>query len=197
MKRLVPGRYDLGLLYRILSGRVRGRREFRQAVRVHARGAAVAEPLGFGERHRPFRYYESLIVYRRLSEGGRTLAEWQIEGWPREARGELVDALASFVADLHERGVFHMDLTPPNVFLARHSGGRLELFAVDLETTRIGAPTSAALSIRSLERMCEKFPGVGARERLRFLDRYRAGRPSLAIPHELFCSRIGAEATQP
>ncbi len=192
VKRLAPQRYDLGLLYRILSGRVRGRREFRQAVRVHRRGVPVAEPLAFGERHRPFRSYESQLVYRRLPASGRTLAAWPVDTWPAAERRRVLDALASFAAELHERGVFHLDLTPLNVFLARAPDGELDLFAVDLETARLGRASSASLSLRSLAKMREKFRDLRPGEGQRFLDRYLAARPSLAVSREVLCARIGA-----
>jgi hypothetical protein len=115
VKRLAYEKLDLALLLRVVLSRMRGAREFRNAVRAHARGAPVALPLAFGVALRPQRGYESLLVYRLLPEGSRTLAELAWGQLPRERRAGTLSALARLTADLHGRGVFHLDLTPMNV----------------------------------------------------------------------------------
>ena len=124
VKRLLYERLDLSLWLRVVLSRVRGVREFRNAVRAHARGAPVPEPLAFGVATRPQRGYESLLVYRRLPEGSRTLAELKLESLPDDQRAGILAALAGLTADLHERGVYHLDLTPMNVVRTGGSDAR-------------------------------------------------------------------------
>ena len=174
VKRLAYARLDLSLWLRIFFARVRGAREFRNAVRAHARGAPVPEPLAFGVARRPQRGYESLLVYRHLPEGSRTLAELQLDSLPRDQRAAILAALAKLTADLHDRGVYHLDLTPLNV--VRTGGSDLEpaLLAVDLETIRLARFHRRGLEARSLARIDERFAWACAEERERFLAAYRA-----------------------
>ena len=174
VKRLRYERLDLSLWLRVLLSRVRGAREFRNAVRAHARGAPVPEPLAFGVATRPQRGYESLLVYRRLPEGSRTLAELKLESLPDDQRAGILAALAELTADLHERGVYHLDLTPLNVVRTGGSDARPALLAVDLETIRLARQRRRGLAERSLARIDERFAWASGEERERFLAAYRA-----------------------
>jgi hypothetical protein len=174
VKRLAYERLDLSLRLRVALSRVRGAREFRNAVRAHARGAAVPEPLAFGVSLRPRRGYESLLVYRRLPPGSRTLAELGLERLPDERRAAALLALARLAADLHRRGVFHLDLTPLNVVRTGGPDAAPSLVAVDLETIRLGWLGRGRLAARSLARIDERFAWISAEERERFRQSYRA-----------------------
>ncbi|HEY8155134.1 MAG TPA: lipopolysaccharide kinase InaA family protein [Myxococcota bacterium] len=174
VKRLAYPKLDLSLWLRVALSRVRGVREFRNAVRAHARGAPVVEPLAFGVSVRPRRGYESLLVYRLLPEGSRTLAEIGFDSLPRERREETLAALARLAADLHERGVYHLDLTPMNVVRTGGSDAEPALIAVDLETIRLGGLQPRRLAGRSLARIDERFAFACDEERERFRAAYRA-----------------------
>ena len=174
VKRLAYPQLDLSLWLRVRLSRVRGAREFRNAVRAHARGAPVAEPLAFGVAVRPRRGYESLLVYRLLPEGSRTLAELEFERLPPERRAGTVAALAELTAKLHDRGVFHLDLTPMNVVRTGGSDAEPALVAVDLETIRLAGFFQRALAARSLARIDERFAWASNQERERFREAYRA-----------------------
>ncbi len=174
VKRLAYARLDLSLWLRVIFSRMRGAREFRNAVRAHARGAAVPEPLAFGVTTRPRRGYESLLVYRHLPEGSRTLAELHFDRLPRDERAGILAALAKLTADLHARGVYHLDLTPMNVVRIGGSQAEPALLAVDLETIRLAGLRRRGLTARSLARIDERFAWAGADEREGFLAAYRA-----------------------
>jgi len=174
VKRLRYERLDFSLWLRVVLSRVRGVREFHNAVRAHARGAPVPEPLAFGVALRPQRGYESLLVYRRLPQGSHTLDELALERLPQPQRAGLLAALAELTADLHERGVYHLDLTPMNVVRTGGSDARPTLLAVDLETIRLGRQRRPGLAARSLARIDERFAWASAEERERFLAAYRA-----------------------
>jgi hypothetical protein len=179
VKRLAYERLDLSLRLRIALARMRGLREFRNAVRAHARGAAVPEPLAFGVVARPGTGYESLLVYRRLPAGSRTLAELGFDALAPDRRAGVLAALARLAADLHRRGVYHLDLTPMNVVRIGGSDAEPELLAVDLETIRLGRVRRRRLAARSLARIDERFTWSGAGERERFRQAYlaRSGAP--------------------
>lgn len=172
VKRLAYPKLDLSLWLRVALSRMRGAREFRNAVRAHARGAPVAQPLAFGVALRP-RSYESLLVYRLLPEGSRTLAELAFDRQPRDRRAGTLAALARLAADLHGRGVFHLDLTPMNVVRTGGSDADPSLVAVDLETIRLARFQQRALAARSLARLDERFAWASDEERDRFREVYR------------------------
>ena len=174
VKRLAYERLDLSLWLRVALSRMRGVREFRNAVRAHARGAPVVEPLAFGVAQRPRRGYESLLVYRLLPEGSRTLEELTWDRLPRERRAGTLAALAKLTADLHDRGVFHLDLTPMNVVRTGGSDAEPALVAVDLETIRLAGSFQRSLAARSLARLDERFAWASEAERDRFREIYRA-----------------------
>jgi hypothetical protein len=100
VKRLAYPRLDLSLWLRVLLSRVRGAREFRNAVRAHARGAPVVEPLAFGVAVRPRRGYESLW----------STASWRkplaSRRFTRSGRSPCGDLAAAKRRPFHERGVF-------------------------------------------------------------------------------------------
>jgi hypothetical protein len=174
VKRLAYPRLDLSLRLRVALSRVRGAREFRNAVRAHARGAPVPEPLAFGTALAARPGYESLLIYRRLPDGSRTLASLGREALAGERRADTLAALARLAADLHERGVFHLDLTPMNVMCTGGSDAEPALVAVDLETIRVGRLFRRALAARSLARIEQRFVWSSAQERARFLETYQA-----------------------
>jgi tRNA A-37 threonylcarbamoyl transferase component Bud32 len=173
VKRLAYEKLDLSLWLRLALSRMRGAREFRNAVRAHARGAPVVEPLAFGVARRPRRGYESLLVYRLLPEGSQTLAELAWGQQPRDRRAGTLAALAKLAADLHERGVFHLDLTPMNVVRTGGSDAEPALVAVDLETIRLASASQRSLAARSLARLDERFAWASDEERDRFREAYR------------------------
>lgn len=174
VKRLAYAELDWSLRWRIALSRMRGAREFRNATGAHARGAPVPEPLAFGVALAPGPGYESLLVYRRLPQGSRTLSELRIDALPLAQRAGLLAALARLTADLHERGVYHLDLTPMNVVCTGGPAAEPALIAVDLETIRLGRRQRRGLAARSLARIDERFGWSSGEERERFLAAYRA-----------------------
>ena len=123
---------------------------------------------------RPRRGYESLLVYRLLPEGSRTLAELEFDRLPRERRAGTLAALAKLTADLHDRGVFHLDLTPMNVVRTGGSDAEPALVAVDLETIRLASASTSARWRRARWRgSTSASRGRRDEERERFREAYR------------------------
>jgi len=174
VKRLAYERLDLSLWLRVALSRMRGVREFRNAVGAHARGAPVPEPLAFGVVRSRQSGYESLLVYRRLPDASRTLAELGFDALAPPERAGILAALARLTADLHERGVYHLDLTPMNVVHTGGSDAEPALLAVDLETIRLARQRRRGLAARSLARIDERFAWASNAEREGFLAAYQA-----------------------
>jgi tRNA A-37 threonylcarbamoyl transferase component Bud32 len=96
-------------------------------------------------------------------------------GAARDERRRLVDAVAAFVASLHERGVSHGDLKGSNL-LVRARGGAFEPYLVDLAEVRLRRAVPEAERIEALAQLSASTPlAVTRAERLRFLARYAPG----------------------
>jgi tRNA A-37 threonylcarbamoyl transferase component Bud32 len=90
-------------------------------------------------------------------------------------RSELVDAVASFVAALHARGIAHGDLKGSNL-LVRERGAAFELFLVDLAEVRFASAVPEAERVEALAQLNASTPlAVTLRQRVRFLARYAPG----------------------
>lgn len=90
-------------------------------------------------------------------------------------RRRLIDAVASFLAALHARGVAHADLKGSNL-LVRERGEGFELFLVDLAAVRCRGALREAERIEALAQLNASTPlAVTRAERLRFLAHYLPG----------------------
>ena len=160
-------------------------REMRACVAAAARGLPVAPALAVGRR----RGSSGVSVF--LSEGvadAISLSDaWSNvvlngdEGSCRTAARGYIDAVADLFARAHERGFLHGDAHPSNVLTTRDAGGRVATTWIDLKAARfLRGPASLSPSIRSLAQLDQYFHRRATRtERLRFLRRYLAARPSV------------------
>src|SRR5207248_1116756 len=90
---------------------------------------------------------------------------------PAERR-ELIEALAAFVARLHEAGVTHPDLHPGNL-LVREVAGHREFFLIDVHDIQLGPPLSRAARRANLALLNRWFQIRSTRtDRLRFWRAY-------------------------
>lgn len=159
---------------RVGFGRSRARRAWLAAHGLKLRKVACPAPLALLER----RNGETLFAMREI-EGATSFESFAVQHavhLPPEERRSLVDALASFVARVHERGGHHDDLSAKNLLL-RRAGSSFELYLVDLEDFRLGAAPSDEQLVRALGQLNDVPPRAFAlRERLRFWCGYRRAR---------------------
>ncbi|UCD49420.1 MAG: phosphotransferase [Phycisphaerales bacterium] len=159
--------YDERLRTRVraASGLSKGRRAYRNGVRLSQAGVSCPRMLGYAER-RPF---GPALIVTELAEGAMRFDLWALEhGVPRTT----AIALAHFVRDLHDRGISHTDLSPRNILIRRSdpAGGFLLL---DYEDARFGPPVSRRRRLKNLHHLHERVIGyVPLRDRLRFLHTY-------------------------
>jgi hypothetical protein len=121
---------------------------------------ATPEPVAFFER--PVRHaalQSSYYVCRLFPGTGSVRAAFtafaagadSFEGLPKQA---FYEALAEFAGRMHERGVYHRDLSAGNV-LARVRDGRAEFSVIDTGRARFfPGPLKERLRLADLKRLC-------------------------------------------
>ena len=150
---------------RIALGFSKGRRAYRNGVRLGAVGISCPRMLGYAER----RPAGPALIVTELAHDSTRLDLWALEhGVPRPT----VLALARFIRDLHDRGVWHTDLSPRNILLERSDlNGKFLL--LDYEDARFVARVSNRRRLGNLHHLHERILGyVSVRDRLRFLRTY-------------------------
>jgi hypothetical protein len=159
--------YDERLQTRVRTtlGLSKGRRAYRNGVRLGQAGVSCPRMLGYAER-RPF---GPALIVTELAEEATRFDLWALEHGVGRA---TVVALAHFVRDLHERGIWHTDLSPRNILIRRSDpAGRFLL--LDYEDARFGPLVSRRQRVKNLHHLHERVIGyVSLRNRLRFLRTY-------------------------
>jgi hypothetical protein len=153
----------------------KARRSWNSACEMERRGVATPEPVAFFER--PVRHAAlqgSYYVCRLFPGTGSVRTAFTAfaagadayEGLPKEA---FYRALAAFVNHLHERGVYHRDLSAGNV-LARVVDGRADFSVIDTGRARfLPGPLPERLRLADLKRLCHPLTWP---ERERFASLY-------------------------
>ena len=138
-------------------------REFERMRSLQRRGVPAPVPLGWGSRPGAFGVGESFLVTAALDDVV-SLIEFRSDN-----HRNVAALLGRFVARMHDAGVLHGDLHAGN-FLVRPSG---EIFLVDLDAVRLGAPLDEATSLANLAMLASSFTRRCSRsDRLRFLAAY-------------------------
>ena len=148
-----------------------GRRERDRAREALARGVPVARPLALGERRRFGFLLDSLLAFECL-EGVPLDAALASRPPGDPARNRLLEALAGFLREVHDRGLHHGDLHAGNV-LFREDPGRLRFFLLDLGAARFRARMGTREREEGLAQIGLFLLGrTSAAERMRFLRGY-------------------------
>lgn len=154
---------------RTFLGLAKGRRGFRNGLRLAASGVRVPHQLACLE----FRPFGPTVVVMELLDSICTVVSWLIER--QESGGvsrEAIQQFSEFVAAMHRQGVFHCDFSPRNVMVQR-AGGDLEFVLIDLEDVRFGRSADRRRCIKTLARFArESLELVSIRTTIRFLRLY-------------------------
>lgn len=127
-------------------------RAFRYAVELRARQIATPEPVAYIVQRRGLRLQHSYLITRQESlprdfyEFGRG---------PLQGREHIVEAMVKMAAEMHEKGVLHLDFSPGNI-LFEEVGGKVRLSVVDINRMRFGRV--------SVEEGCKSFARLWGKE---------------------------------
>ena len=150
---------------RVALGLAKGRRAYRNGLRLRRAGVNCPRMLGYAER----RPVGPVMVITDLIDDAMRLDHW-VSRHPI-ARPDVI-ALARYLRHMHDQGITHVDLSPRNI-LIRHTEAQAEFFLLDYEDARFAREVSSRQRLDNLhhlhERMAKQVPLC---DRLRFLRIY-------------------------
>ncbi len=151
---------------RTLLGFSKGRRAFYNGMRLKQVGIGCPRMLGYAER-RPTG--PAMVITELISDGIR-LDHWM----PQQGmQREMVRALARYIRDMHDRGVFHLDLSPRNLLIQPFAGGGYKFFLLDYEDARFTRKVRRRTRLNNLHHLHERvMEFIPLRARVRFLRAY-------------------------
>ncbi|HNS21162.1 MAG TPA: lipopolysaccharide kinase InaA family protein [Sedimentisphaerales bacterium] len=159
--------YDERLRTRLRTrlGCSKGRRAYRNGVRLRATGIACPRMLGYAEQ----RPSGPAMIVTELIEDGMRLDHWIAKYGVGK---NLPAGLARFVRNMHDRGVTHVDLSPRNIMVRMRDDG-YEFLLLDYEDARFLHNVDRRTRCRDLNHLHERLAvHTSLRDRLRFLRVY-------------------------
>jgi tRNA A-37 threonylcarbamoyl transferase component Bud32 len=158
----------------------RGKRTWKAAHTLLARGVPTPEPVAYGEKRRARMLLESFFVTRAIAhaiplstlfpEAGRRARD----GHPVD-RADLIRRTALLVRMMHERGIWHRDLKAGNILAEPMPGSGMQLYLTDLDGIRVKDTVRHVERIRDLARLNRSLitsPALSVRDRHCFLQWY-------------------------
>jgi tRNA A-37 threonylcarbamoyl transferase component Bud32 len=156
----------------------------RYASRLRQAGIETPRVVAYLQRGRWLGTPEALLVTEGVP--GLTLREQVRMPLPLRTRRSLIQALARFLARIHDAGIYHGDFSAFNILVSEAAeapfGWQIDL--IDLDAIRSVKHISYRRQIKNLDELGRNFTllaEVSVRERLRFLSHYRAARKKLRV----------------
>jgi tRNA A-37 threonylcarbamoyl transferase component Bud32 len=158
----------------------RGKRTWKAAHALLARGVPTPEPVAYGEKRKRRMLLESFFVARALAHAIPLSALFPEAGpgardrYPVD-KADLIRRTALLVRMMHERGIWHRDLKAGNILAEPMPGGGMQLYLTDLDGIRVKNTVRRVERIRDLARLNRSLigsPALSARDRLHFLQWY-------------------------
>jgi len=140
-------------------------RAWRGAAACLRRGIPTPLPLAYLERRTKGIVAESAFLAVRI-EDAREIRDL-FRTLPADGLSRLLETLAAFLRDCHDRGILHRDLSDGNILVRTGASGDFELFLIDTNRIRVRRSVPAYLRLRNLVRL-----GVPPASRDEFLRLY-------------------------
>lgn len=139
-------------LYYSFLGSTKAQRSHMHALELARRGIGVAETIGCGEERRALGILGRSYYVSRVVDSTEAHIHPHARGWA--APEGFMPALASFLAELHERGVAHEDLSPGNILYRYSPESGYSFYLVDLNRMKLyDRPLTLQESIRNMDRL--------------------------------------------
>jgi len=158
----------------------RGKRTWKAAHALLARGVPTPEPVAYGERRRARMLRESFFVTRALAHAIPLSALFPEAGpgardrYPVD-KADIIRRTALLVRMMHERGIWHRDLKAGNILAEPMPGSGMQLYLTDLDGIRVKNTVRPAGRIRDLARLHRSLitsPALSVRDRHCFMQWY-------------------------
>jgi tRNA A-37 threonylcarbamoyl transferase component Bud32 len=163
--------------------RSRARRNWIGARALHVRGISTPEAIALIEC-RSGQLLQRTLLLTRYVDQFHELNDYLLMRYNRrlteeEARHKrrFLAALAGFIRDMHDRGIYHADLKSNNI-LVREAGDGWNLYVVDLDRIRCGGRLSFRERANNLAQMNASVAAcMTPSDRVLFFKRYAQGTP--------------------
>ena len=160
----------------------RGIRSYRSAIELLERGINTPQPL-FGLEYRALVRRDPSYFASSYLTGACTLDEWVARAFgdgesaaDEATKRSMARALARFVRQVHDLGIYPHDLKAGNIMIDREGEGMWRFFLIDLDNCRIRRrPLSRRPRVRNLMQLNKSFLDtrkVNRPARMRFLVAY-------------------------
>lgn len=153
-------------------------REYRTAQKLTEKNVLTFVPLAVGKLvscgllHKNYLISKSIDNATSLKEYMNTCYSGQA-GRSAEERKKTIEALAKFVNDLHQKGIFHQDFHWGNILIEKGSQGSARFYLMDLHRVKLKSKLTDRERIKNLASLNTGLSQKTRRtERLRFLKAY-------------------------
>jgi tRNA A-37 threonylcarbamoyl transferase component Bud32 len=143
---------------------------------LRARGIVGLDVLGFVSRTGWFRAREGFLMMEAL-ENGQELDRYLAKGFDDFRRKRrFITTFAQWLAQLHEKGIYHQDMKTCNIWVSEKGGG-WDFTLLDLEDVVLDETVGEKRLFRTCLQLNTSIPGrLTKMDRLRFLRQYLANR---------------------
>lgn len=139
-------------LYYTYLGSSKAKRSCLNALSLGFLEISTPQPIGYLERYGALGLIEQAYYTSRSAEASVSSIHPHMRGWT--APTGFLPALARFVADLHQAGVAHHDLSPGNILYRLDSEGQYRFSLVDVNRMAFSSHAlSPTQSVRNLARL--------------------------------------------
>jgi tRNA A-37 threonylcarbamoyl transferase component Bud32 len=183
----------------VLLRRSKAHKAWRFAQRLRQRSILTPNVIAFLQGGSWWRKPELYLVTEGID--GQTLREMVRASLPLASRRGLIRAVAIFLAQLHDAGIYHGDFSAFNIIVEQDvqaPHGWL-IYLIDLDAIRAANGISHRRQIKNLDELGRNFTRlaeVSTRERLRFLACYAGARKRLHLPLALLKNEVCQRTAQ-
>jgi len=153
-------------------------REWCAAQKVTQRNVPTFTPLAVGKFRRCGLLKKNYLISKSI-DNAKSLKEYTHHYYLSQTisdvpeRRKVIIALAKFVKDLHQKGIFHRDFHWGNILIEKAKQGALHFYLMDLHRVKLKSKLTDRQKIKNLSSLNTGFSHKSRRaERLRFLKAY-------------------------
>ncbi len=151
----------------LISGS-RARKSFYGALKLKQSNINTPEPVAYIENRNRFSSQTEYFLALRIKEAQEI--RFFFQNYPKDEMHSLLYQLAAFVRSMHERGVWHRDLSDGNILVNIEKTGSYDFSLLDPNRVKIKRKIGLWLRIKNLIRL-----GIPPSHQRFFLEAYFAG----------------------